>query len=58
MLSVYVDDLIMSGPAAEHEKVCAKLTATNMGTIKVDEPEGLDIFLGRKHVVLPGEVIG
>ena len=58
MLSVYVDDSIMSGPAAEHEKIWAKLTDPNIGTIKIDEPEDLDRFLGRKHVTLPGEVIG
>ena len=56
MLSVYVDDLIIS--EAMHEKVWAKLTDPNIGTIKIDEPEDLDRFLGRKHVVLPGEAIG
>ena len=34
MLSVHVDDLIMSGPAAEHEKVWTKLTDPNIGMIK------------------------
>ena len=58
MLSVYGDDLNMSGPAAEHEKVWAKLSDPNIGRIKIDEPEDLDRFLGRKHVVLPGEAIG
>ena len=58
MLGVYVDDLIMSGPEAMHGKVWAKLTDPNSGTIKIDEPEDLDRFLGRKHVVLPGEAIG
>ena len=58
MLSVYVDDLVMSGPVAEHEKVWAKLTDPNIGTIKIDEPEDLDRYLGRKHVTLQGEAIG
>ena len=58
MLSVYVDDLIISGPEAEHEKIWAKLTDPNIGTIKIDEPEDLGRFLGLKHVTLPSEVIG
>ena len=56
MLSVYVDDLIMSGPEALHERVWAKSTDPNIGKIKIDEPEDLDRLLGRENVVLPGEV--
>ena len=58
MLSVYVDDIVMSGPAAEHEQMWAKLTDPSLGTIKIEEPEDLDRFLGRKHLVVSGEALG
>ena len=57
-LTVYVDDLIMSGPAAHHEAVSKKLTDPKIGTIKLDEPEDLDRFLGRKYVLVSSEASG
>ena len=57
MLSVYVDDIVMSGPEAEHEKIWAKLTDPSLGTIKIDDPELLDRFLGRKHLVVSSDGI-
>ena len=52
MLTVYVDDLLCSGPAASHEIFWAGLTDKNIGGINIDDPEPLDRFLGREHVVL------
>ena len=52
MLTVYVDDLLCSAPAANHEKFWKMLTDPNVGGITIDDPEPLDRFLGRKHVVL------
>ena len=42
MLTVYVNDLIMSGLAAHHEAVCKKLADPKIGTIKINDPEDLD----------------
>ena len=54
MLTVYVDDLLCSGPLASHAKFWKMLTDPNVGGISIDDPEPLDRFLGRKHVVLHG----
>ena len=45
MLIVYVDDLLLSGPAAKHEAFWAKLAKD----IDIEPPEPLDRFLGRHH---------
>ena len=52
MLTVYVDDLLCSGPVAWHAKFWKMPTDKRIGGINIDDPEPLDRFLGRKHVVL------
>ena len=47
-MSVYVDDLLMSGPSEVHEKLWKKLRDAG---IKLEDPEPLDRFLGRTHHV-------
>ena len=44
---VYVDDLLLSGPAAEHDKFWAKLGPH----VSIDPPEDFDRFLGRHHLI-------
>ena len=44
-LSVYVDDLLLSGPEGAHEQFYTKLR----NSIKVGDPEDLDRYLGRDH---------
>ena len=55
LLTVYVDDLLLSGPAGNHEKFWRLLTDKKVGNIRVEDPEPLDRFLGRKHVTLKSE---
>ncbi len=43
---MYVDDLLLSGPEANHDSFWADLVKH----INIDEPEPLDRFLGRNHV--------
>jgi hypothetical protein len=45
LLSVYVDDLLLSGPEGNHEDFWRELRKT----IRLGEPEPLDRFLGRNH---------
>ena len=52
MLTVYVDDLLCSGPTASHAPVWKKLTDRRICGINIDDPEPLDRFVGGKHVVL------
>ena len=52
LLTVYVDDLLLSGPVENHEKFWQMITDKNVGSIRVEDPEPLDRFLGRKHVTL------
>ena len=47
MLTVYVDDLLLSGPEGAHDAFWQLLGSK----VKIGEPENLDRFLGRKHVV-------
>ena len=49
MLSVYVDDLLLSGPEKAHDAFWKRLAAAG---IRLDAPEPLDRFLGRNHVVM------
>ena len=44
LLTVYVDDLLMSGPSHQHDKVGVRI----MKVVKLDPPEPLDVFLGCK----------
>ena len=50
-LIVYVDDLLLSGPAEHHEKFWEKLR----GEVNLDPPEDLDRYLGRHHHMEPME---
>ena len=45
LLSVYVDDLLLSGPSDKHESFWAELRKL----IRLGDPEPLDRFLGRNH---------
>ena len=54
MMTVYVDDLLLSGPSAGHNVIWDRLRARDGGGIVVDDPEPLDRFLGRRHVCLEG----
>ena len=47
LLTVYVDDLMLSGPKGNHEVFWAELSKR----VGLDEPEALNRFLGRTHVV-------
>ena len=46
LLSIYVDDLLMSGPEAAHKGLWKKLREAG---IKLDDPEPVDRCLGRSH---------
>ena len=52
LLTVYVDDLLLSGPIANHNQFWRSLQTGEI-PIKIDPPELLDRFLGRKHVFTP-----
>ena len=49
LLTVYVDDLLLSGPA-EHQDEVWKLIRSR---VDIEDPEPLDRYLGRTHVVVP-----
>jgi hypothetical protein len=49
LLTVYVDDLLLSGPADNHDSFWEKLR-TGAFPIACDEPEPLTRFLGRDHI--------
>ena len=49
LLTVYVDDLLLSGPSKNHEKIWQGLRDQK---IDLDPPEVLDRFLGRTHTRL------
>ena len=48
LLTVYVDDLLLSGPSQHHEAFWVSLGKN----IDIDPPEQLSRFLGRAHVEL------
>jgi hypothetical protein len=50
LLTVYVGDLLLSGPEDNHDKFWAKLRS-GPNPVEIDEPEPLDRFLGRRHTV-------
>ena len=56
MLTVYVDDLMTSGPSNHHWAVWKELIDPKIGTIEIDEPDDQDRFLGRKHVTLQSDI--
>ena len=49
LLTVYVDDLLLSGPEANHAKLWGQLRQK----VDIEDPEPLDRFLGRSHVQVP-----
>ena len=48
LLTVYVDDLLLSGPTQHHDKFWERLRAK----VSLGQPEPLDRFLGRDHTLL------
>ena len=52
LLTVYVDDLLLSGPVAQHSRFWQRLR-NGPKAIKLDDPEPLDRFLGRSHTITP-----
>ena len=49
LLTVYVDDLLMSGPADKQDAVWKQISAK----VDVEDPEPLDRYMGRTHVIEP-----
>ena len=47
LLTVYVDDLMLSGPERNHEDFWKELVKE----VNIEEPEALDRFLGRYHTI-------
>ena len=48
LLTIYVDDLLLSGPTGADEKVWSALRSY---PIEIEDPEPLSRFLGRHHEV-------
>ena len=48
LLTVYVDDLLLSGPSSQHDNFWSRLRVS----IDLEEPEPLGRFLGRQHDIL------
>ena len=44
---MYVDDLLLSGPAGNHASFWSELAKH----VHIEDPESLDRFLGRNHVI-------
>ena len=51
LLTVYVDDLMLSGPVGAHDEFWQQLSK-GPNPIDLDEPESLDKFLSRVHAPL------
>ncbi len=49
LMIVYVDDLLLSGPAEHHANLWADLGKQ----VNLEPAEGLDRYLGRHHIVTP-----
>jgi hypothetical protein len=47
LLTVYVDDLLLSGPEDQHDVFWSRLVKQG---IKIEDPQDLERFLGRTHV--------
>ena len=47
-MSVYVDDLLLSGPEKHHDALWKQLKGAG---IKIEDPEPVDRFLGRTHLI-------
>jgi len=52
LLTVYVDDLLLSGPEENHDAFWQRLRH-GPAPIDIEDPEPLGRFLGRDHVVVP-----
>ena len=52
LLTVYVDDLLLSGPVGGHDQIWSALRS-GPKRIDLDPPENLDRFLGRTHSAAP-----
>ena len=50
LLTVYVDDLLLSGPEENHDRIWDRLRHGEK-PIELEDPEPLNRFLGRTHVV-------
>ena len=48
MCTVYVDDLLLSGPASEHERFWKELSKA----VNIEDSAPLERFLGRSHNVV------
>ena len=49
LLTVYVDDLLLSGPAELQAEVWKNIRSK----VDAEDPEPLDRYLGRTHIVAP-----
>ena len=49
IMSVYVDDLLLSGPEDAHDELWSRIKEAG---IKLDDPEPVERFLGRTHIVI------
>ena len=49
LLTVYVDDLLLSGPIESQAEVWRMIRSK----VDVEDPEPLDRYLGRTHIVAP-----
>jgi hypothetical protein len=49
LLRAYVDDILLSGPTENHEKVWKDLRNPTKGNIKLEDPVPLSRFLGCNH---------
>ena len=52
-MSVYVDDIMLSGPKHLQAAVWARLRDPKCGNVKTEDPELLDRYLGRDHKIEP-----
>ena len=52
LLTVYVGDLLVSGPEGNHDTFW-ELLRSGEQPVHIEDPEPLDRFLGRTHVPLP-----
>ena len=52
MMSVYVDDLLLSGPEDKHDIIWKKLRDPKIGDIRLEDPADLERFLGRHHDIV------
>ena len=51
-MTVYVDDLLLSGPTDRHDEIWSALRDPKKGDIRLEDPTPLERFLGRHHDVV------